>query len=209
MSVSSAARTLKFGRQAGADEYDDEYDNGASGYDAYWKNLASGGQQDNYRGEDDEEDDDYEEEEEEEDDDGDEEEEEEEEGAIEKAATSMAGLKLDGSSWAQTESRGARTRGHKGSSPQQSGGSYVSGVFNEVDHHRNQISTACCYFIQVKLNLNTVLRNSNLFPVKFDVPSLLQLVQATSAVIGPMLSWTSTADNTVINQCLAAQVHHW
>lgn len=32
------ARTLKFGRQSGAD--DDE--NGASGYENYWKNLASG-----------------------------------------------------------------------------------------------------------------------------------------------------------------------
>lgn len=100
--VSSAARTLKFGRQAGADEYDDDYDNGASGYDAYWKNLASGGQQDDYREEDDDEDDDYEEEEEEEeeddDDDDEEEDEEEEEGAIEKAATSVAGLKLRESS---------------------------------------------------------------------------------------------------------------
>lgn len=96
--MSSAARTLKFGRQAGADEYDDDYDNGASGYDAYWKNLASGGQQDDYREEDDEEeDDDYDEEEEEEEDDDDDEgeEEEEEEGAIEKAATSMTGLRLD------------------------------------------------------------------------------------------------------------------
>lgn len=32
----SAARSLKFGRQTGGDEAD-----GASGYDAYWKNLSS------------------------------------------------------------------------------------------------------------------------------------------------------------------------
>lgn len=120
--MSSAARTLKFGRQAGADEYDDDYDNGASGYDAYWKNLASGGQQGDYREEDDDEDDDYEEEEEEEDDDDEdddeEEDEEEEEGAMEKAATSVAGLKLQESSWAQAESGAARTRGHEGSKRQ-------------------------------------------------------------------------------------------
>lgn len=121
-SAPSAARTLKFGRQAGADEYDDDYDNGASGYDAYWKNLASGGQRDNYREDDEDEDDDYEEdeEEEEEDDDDDEEEEEEEEGegAEEKTAGSMAGLKLGESSWVQMESIEARTYGHVGSNRQ-------------------------------------------------------------------------------------------
>lgn len=87
-----AARTLKFGRQAGADD-DDDYDTGASGYDAYWKNLASGGRddQDDY-GDDDEDEDDEDEEEEEEDEDEEEEEEEEDRGA-----DSMAGLKLEGS----------------------------------------------------------------------------------------------------------------
>lgn len=164
--MSSAARTLKFGRQAGTDEYDDDYDNGASGYDAYWKNLASGGQQDDYREEDDEEDEDYEEEEEEEDDDEEEEEDEEEEGAIEKAATSMAGLRLDESTWAQTQSRGARTHGHEGSNRQQSTEVTIATKF----------FTVYCYFIQAKLNPNTVLRNSNLFPVKFDAPSLLHLI---------------------------------
>lgn len=97
-----STRTLKFGRQAGADE-DDNYYDGASGYDSYWKNLASGGrdQQDNYGEDDDEEeyeedddeyeeDDDEEEEEEEEND-----EEEEEEGEEGKVAVSVAGLKLD------------------------------------------------------------------------------------------------------------------
>lgn len=85
-----STRTLKFGRQAGAD--DDDYD-GASGYDSYWKNLASGGrdQEDDYG-----EDDDYEEDEEDDDDDDEEEEEEEEEGEEETAADSLAGLKLDG-----------------------------------------------------------------------------------------------------------------
>uniref|UniRef100_A0A674NX25 Zinc finger protein 330 n=1 Tax=Takifugu rubripes TaxID=31033 RepID=A0A674NX25_TAKRU len=101
--LSMSTRTLKFGRQAGADEYDDDYDNGASGYDAYWKNLASGGQRDDYREEDEDEDDDYEEEDEEEEDDDDDDEEEEEEeeeggGAEEKTAGSMAGLKLGESS---------------------------------------------------------------------------------------------------------------
>lgn len=91
----SAARTLKFGRQAGAEEDEDYYD-GASGYDSYWKNLASGGgdQQDNY-GEDDDDDDD--DEEEEEDDDEEDEEEEEEEAEVEKAADAVAGIKLEGS----------------------------------------------------------------------------------------------------------------
>ncbi|RXN01905.1 Zinc finger protein 330 [Acipenser ruthenus] len=36
--LSMSTRSLKFGRQSGADDGD-----GASGYDAYWKNLASGG----------------------------------------------------------------------------------------------------------------------------------------------------------------------
>ncbi|CAJ1052458.1 zinc finger protein 330 [Xyrichtys novacula] len=96
--LSMSTRTLKFGRQAGVDDDDDDYD-GASGYDAYWKNLASGGgnQQDQYGGDDDyeedeDEEDDYEEDEEEDDDD----EEEKEEGEVEKAADSMAGLKVDG-----------------------------------------------------------------------------------------------------------------
>lgn len=82
----SAARTLKFGRQAGCD--DDDY-GGASGYDAYWKNLAAGGsRQDDYGDDDDEEEDGYEDEEDEEEED----EEEEDEGAAE----SLAELKIDG-----------------------------------------------------------------------------------------------------------------
>lgn len=83
---------MKFGRQAGVDE-DDDYDYGASGYDSYWKNLASGGrdQQDDYGEDDDDEDDEYEEDDEEEDD-----EEEDEEGEEEKAADSLAGLNLAG-----------------------------------------------------------------------------------------------------------------
>lgn len=52
-----STRSMKFGRQTGAEDGD-----GASGYDAYWKNLASGRN--------DEEDDDDEEDEDEEDDDG-------------------------------------------------------------------------------------------------------------------------------------------
>lgn len=47
-----STRTLKFGRQSGADEDD----NGASGYDSYWKNLASGGTNTYYDDEDEEED---------------------------------------------------------------------------------------------------------------------------------------------------------
>lgn len=91
-----AARTLKFGRQAGADDDDDDYDTGASGYDAYWKNLASGDRdhQDDYG--DDDEDDEDEEEEGEDEDEVDEEEEEEEEEEDDRAAGSMAGLKLQG-----------------------------------------------------------------------------------------------------------------
>lgn len=71
--LSMSTRTHKFGRQSGAD--DDSYDYGASGYDSYWKNLASGGG----GGDQDEDDDDYESEDEEEEDDDDDEEEEEEE----------------------------------------------------------------------------------------------------------------------------------
>lgn len=83
------ARTLKFGRQAGADD-DDGYYDGASGYDAYWKNAASGGGDQQDYGEDDYyEEDEYEEDEEEE-------EEEDEEGEQETASESLAGLKLDG-----------------------------------------------------------------------------------------------------------------
>ncbi|MEE6461449.1 hypothetical protein FKM82_001293 [Ascaphus truei] len=41
--LSMSTRSLKFGRQSGTDEGEG---NGASGYDAYWKNLASGGNQD-------------------------------------------------------------------------------------------------------------------------------------------------------------------
>ncbi|GLD71882.1 zinc finger protein 330 [Lates japonicus] len=94
--LSMSTRTLKFGRQAGAEDDDDYYD-GASGYDSYWKNLASGGrdQQDDY-GEDDDYEEDEEEEEEEDEDEEEEEEEEEEEGEEETAADSLAGLKLDG-----------------------------------------------------------------------------------------------------------------
>ena len=89
--VLSTARTLKFGRQTGADD-DDEYYDGASGYDSYWKNLASGGRdaQDDYREDEDDEDDDFDEDEEEE------EEEEDDEVEEEQAADSMAGLKLGG-----------------------------------------------------------------------------------------------------------------
>uniref|UniRef100_W5KDY4 Zinc finger protein 330 n=1 Tax=Astyanax mexicanus TaxID=7994 RepID=W5KDY4_ASTMX len=74
--LSMSTRTHKFGRQSGAD--DDGYDYGASGYDSYWKNLASGGGGGG-GGDQDEDDDDYESEEEEEDDDDDEDEEEEDE----------------------------------------------------------------------------------------------------------------------------------
>lgn len=87
-----STRTLKFGRQAEAG--DDDYDDGASGYDAYWKNIGSGGndQQDDYG-----EDDNYEEDEYEEDEDEEEDEEEEEEGEEEAAPSeSLAALKLDG-----------------------------------------------------------------------------------------------------------------
>lgn len=93
-----AARTLKFGRQTGADE-DDDYYSGASGYDSYWKNLASGSRND-YGEDNDDEDDECEEEEEEEEEDDEEEEEddeeEEEEDEEDKSADCMAGLKLDG-----------------------------------------------------------------------------------------------------------------
>lgn len=90
-----AARTLKFGRQAGADDDDDyDYETGASGYDAYWKNLASGG-----RDRQDDDDDEDEEDDEEEEDYDDEEEEEEQEEEDDRAAGSMAGLKLEGDAW--------------------------------------------------------------------------------------------------------------
>lgn len=66
--VPFSARTHKFGRQSAAD--DDGYDYGASGYDSYWKSIASGGAADQ---EDDEEDyeEDYEDDEEEDDDEDD------------------------------------------------------------------------------------------------------------------------------------------
>jgi len=89
-SVFSAARTLKYGRQVGVE--DNEVDDGASGYDAYWKNLASGGgHPDNCA-----EKDDYDEDDDDNDDEDDDDEEEEEEGEEEKAADSVAALKLDG-----------------------------------------------------------------------------------------------------------------
>lgn len=102
--VSSVARTLKFGRQAGGDYDDDDYD-GASGYDSYWKNLASGGrdQQDDYGEDDDYEEDEYEEEDEDEEEEEDDEDE-EEEGEEETAADSLAGLKLEGTAaWTESE----------------------------------------------------------------------------------------------------------
>lgn len=74
-----STRTLKFGRQSGAD--DDE--NGASGYDNYWKNLASGATS-TY-------DDDYEEEEDEDDDDDEEEGDEEGEKDSDTEATDLFG----------------------------------------------------------------------------------------------------------------------
>lgn len=51
----SAARSLRFGRQTGGEEAD-----GASGYDAYWKNLSAG-KDDDYEAEDDDEDEEEEE----------------------------------------------------------------------------------------------------------------------------------------------------
>lgn len=64
------ARTHKFGRQSCAD--DDSYYSGASGYNSYWKSIASGGaadQEDEEDYEDEEEDEDDEEEEDDEEDD--------------------------------------------------------------------------------------------------------------------------------------------
>lgn len=88
-----SARTHKFGRQSGAD--DDSYDYGASGYDSYWKNIASGGAAD--QDEDDVgEDDDYEYEDDEEEDDDDEEEEDEDDE--DEAVDSLNNLKLGVSS---------------------------------------------------------------------------------------------------------------
>ncbi|XP_018418916.1 PREDICTED: zinc finger protein 330 [Nanorana parkeri] len=63
--LSMSIRTLKYGRQSGADE--DE--NGASGYDNYWKNLASGGTN-TYDDDDDEEEEDDEDDEDEGDEEG-------------------------------------------------------------------------------------------------------------------------------------------
>ena len=80
------ARSLKFGRQSGADE--ESYGYGASGYDSYWKNISKAGQE---KEEEEEEEEDEEEEEEEDDDDDDDEEEEEEE-----VVDNLAGLKLEG-----------------------------------------------------------------------------------------------------------------
>lgn len=98
-SVIPAARTLKYGRQAGADEEDDD-EYGASGYDAYWKNLASGADQQRvYDDEDDDEDDDDDDEDDEEEDDDEEDEAVEEKAVEEKAAVAVAGLKLE---WAGT-----------------------------------------------------------------------------------------------------------
>ncbi|KAM9477689.1 zinc finger protein 330 isoform 1-T2 [Clarias gariepinus] len=91
--LSMSTRTHKFGRQSGAD--DDSYDYGASGYDSYWKNIASGGAAD--QDEDDVgEDDDYEYEDDEEEDDDDEEEEDEDDE--DEAVDSLNNLKLGVSS---------------------------------------------------------------------------------------------------------------
>lgn len=79
-----STRTVKFGRQSGADE--ESYGYGASGYASYWKNVASSGaDQDDDNAEDDDDDD-----EEEDDEDNEEEGDEDEEGA----ADSMACLNL-------------------------------------------------------------------------------------------------------------------
>lgn len=90
MWIFCAARTLKFGRQAGGDDDEDyDYDTGASGYDAYWKNLASGGgdrQDDDDEEEDEEDEEEYDDDEEEEEDDG-------------RAAEGMADLKIQGDVW--------------------------------------------------------------------------------------------------------------
>uniref|UniRef100_A0A672YV92 Zinc finger protein 330 n=2 Tax=Sphaeramia orbicularis TaxID=375764 RepID=A0A672YV92_9TELE len=91
--LSMSTRTLKFGRQSGADE-DDGYYGGASSYDSYWKNVASGGghPEDDYGEDNDDYDEDEDEEDEEEEEDDEDEEEEEEE---ETAAESLAALKVD------------------------------------------------------------------------------------------------------------------
>ncbi|KAI2668133.1 Zinc finger protein 330 [Labeo rohita] len=83
--LSMSTRTHKFGRQTGADE--DGY--GASGYSSYWKNLESGGYQDE---EDIEEDDDFEDddEEDEEEDDDEEEEEEEDDPEVEDSLSNLS-----------------------------------------------------------------------------------------------------------------------
>ncbi|XP_055077865.1 zinc finger protein 330 isoform X2 [Periophthalmus magnuspinnatus] len=87
--LSMSTRSLKFGRQSCVDEDNDYYSGGASGYDSYWKNLASGGggDEEDY-GDDDDDDDDYEEDEEEEDED------EEEDSQEETTTESMSTLKL-------------------------------------------------------------------------------------------------------------------
>ena len=84
MCVLCLARSLKYGRQSGADE--ESYGYGASGYDNYWKSVASAGQEE----EEEEDDDDDEDEEEEEDDDEDDDDDEEE------VVDNLAGLKLEG-----------------------------------------------------------------------------------------------------------------
>lgn len=87
----STARTLKFGRQSCIDD-----GGGASGYDSYWKNLASGGgaeQDDEYgAGDDDYDEDDYEEEDEEED---------EEEEVDTEVAGPFAALNLESSQYGE------------------------------------------------------------------------------------------------------------
>uniref|UniRef100_UPI00398E4EBC zinc finger protein 330 n=1 Tax=Pristiophorus japonicus TaxID=55135 RepID=UPI00398E4EBC len=85
--LSMSTRTLKFGRQTGAD------DDGASGYGDYWKNLPSGGggayvDEDDEYGEDDEE---YDEEEDEE---ADEKMEKEADGTVKGYSDTFAGLNL-------------------------------------------------------------------------------------------------------------------
>ncbi|CAL8331452.1 unnamed protein product [Lota lota] len=94
--LSMSTRSVKFGRQSGADE--DSYGYGASGYAAYWKTAASsaGDKEEDY-GAGDDDDDDEEEEDDDDDDDDDEEEEEAEDhqDGKEGVVGSLAGLKLD------------------------------------------------------------------------------------------------------------------
>ena len=98
---SSAARSVKFGRQSGAGE-EDSYGYGAGGYAAYWKNMAASNadKEEDYGAGDDDEDedeDDEDDEEEEEDDDDDDEEEavDQQEGKEEGVVGPLAALKLD------------------------------------------------------------------------------------------------------------------